>query len=340
MVHHDAPLKSRGNPPPRPQTWVRRVLLPLLFVPISAVAAVPAIETFTYKTVGSLAIKADVHRPDARQVKRPTVVWLHGGSLINGKRESVAKAVLKDAFLAEGFIVVSVDYRLAPETKLPGIIEDVEDAFRWVREKGPALFGADPDRIIAHGGSAGGYLTLVTGYRVKPRPVVLVAEMSYGDLINAWHLRPSVHPPHYETNLSKEEAWRQVSGPPIANDQERRGNGSAFNDYIRRQAEWPQAISGWDPRREAEKYLPYLPVRNVTADYPPTILIHGREDTDVSREFPEAMAAELRRHGVDHRLILIPGAEHGYRGGDPADVAAAYREAVKFVREHLERLRR
>ena len=301
-----------------------------------APGAVPVVETFTYKTVDSLAIKADVHRPDRASTKRPTVIWLHGGSLINGRRDSVAKNGLAEAFLAKGFVVVAVDYRLAPETKLPGIIEDVEDAFRWVREKGPALFGADPDRIVAHGGSAGGYLALVAGHRVKPRPAVVVAEMSYGDLISAWHLRPSVHPPHYETNLSKEEAWRQVSGPPIANDRDRRGNGSAFNDYLRRHAEWPQAISGWDPRRDAEKFVPYLPVRNVTADYPPTVLIHGRSDTDVSSEFPEAMAAELRRHGVDHRLILIPGAEHGYRGGDPADVAAAYRDAVKFVRERLE----
>ena len=37
-------------------------------------------------------------------------------------------------------MVVSIDYRLAPETKLPAIVEDVRDACRWVRERGPKLF--------------------------------------------------------------------------------------------------------------------------------------------------------------------------------------------------------
>jgi acetyl esterase/lipase len=65
--------------------------------------------------------------------------------------------------------VVSADYRLAPQAKLPEIIEDVRDFMRWVREKGPELFHADATKVIVAGSSAGGYLTMMTGI-LEPRP--------------------------------------------------------------------------------------------------------------------------------------------------------------------------
>ena len=96
------------------------------------------VQTFTYKTVGGLEIKADVHRAavgGADDNLRPVVVWIHGGALINGHREGVDRRV-KEMVLREGWILVSIDYRLAPETRLPATVEDVEDAFRWIRKEG------------------------------------------------------------------------------------------------------------------------------------------------------------------------------------------------------------
>src|SRR5262249_7704346 len=94
--------------------------------------------TYTYKTVGETQIQADVGRAAAPKV-RPVVVWLHGGALIVGSRPSVPRNLL-DLCRAEGCVLVSLDYRLAPEVKLPAIVEDVEDAFRWLRTQGPKLF--------------------------------------------------------------------------------------------------------------------------------------------------------------------------------------------------------
>jgi len=107
-------------------------------------------ETFTYKTVGELEIKADVYRPDDdrgdNKRLRPVLLWIHGGALIMGDRGGVDRRV-KQAFLKRGYVLVSIDYRLAPETRLPAIIEDLRDAYTWLHEKGPRLFGADTRRI-------------------------------------------------------------------------------------------------------------------------------------------------------------------------------------------------
>ncbi|HEY2253493.1 MAG TPA: alpha/beta hydrolase [Planctomycetaceae bacterium] len=292
-------------------------------------------ETFTYKQVGKLAIKADVYTIGERP-SRPVLVWNHGGALIMGNREGIDQR-LKQALLDKGYAVVSIDYRLAPETQLPEIIQDVEDAFRWIREKGPEVFQADPARIAVSGGSAGGYLTLVTGYRVKPRPQALVAFWGYGDLVGPWYSEPSPHPRHHQSELTRDEAFRQVAGEPIADSRDRKGDGGGFYQYCRQHGLWPKAVSGWDPKREAEKFFPFMPVKNVTPEYPPTLMIHGEEDTDVPHEESAMMAAELKKNKVEHRLISIPGGEHGLPGVDRKIIDENYRVAVEFIEKHTEK---
>lgn len=292
--------------------------------------------TLVYKTVGELEIKADVYVPANGAKPHPVVLYLHGGSLINGKRESVDRWFPREEFLAAGAIVVSADYRLAPETKVRDLVQDVEDAVAWVRREGPALFGADPQRLAVTGGSAGGYLALLMGARLQPRAQVIYAEMSYADLLSSWQTSPSVHRPHYtDSNLNAEAAWQQVAGPAIANAGDRQGDGGAFNDFIRRNAGWPRAITGWDPKTEADRYAPYRTFRHVTVDFPPTVMVHGETDSDVPLAEPQRMAQLLQQHGVEHRLIVLPNAEHGFRGADPTAVRAAQHEAVAFVMSHL-----
>ena len=94
--------------------------------------------TYDYKVVGDCRIKADVYGA-SRDAVRPGVIWIHGGALIMGHRGGVDRALV-DGLVAAGYVVVSIDYRLAPEVKLPAIIEDVRDACRWVRDRGPELF--------------------------------------------------------------------------------------------------------------------------------------------------------------------------------------------------------
>ena len=298
---------------------------------VNAATAEVHMQTYTYRQVQGLKIKLDVHREDDDKV-RPVVVWIHGGALINGGRQGINRRV-KKMFLEAGYAIVSIDYRLAPETKLPAIIEDVEDAFNWIRAKGPGLFRIDPSRVAVLGGSAGGYLTLTTGYRVKPRPTALEAFYGYGDLIGDWYSTPSPHPRHQRSKMSEDEARAQVSGPPIANSRDRDGNGGAFYQFCRQRGIWPQEVSGWDPHTEAQRYGPYMPVKNVSREYPPTLLIHGTKDTDVPYGQSAMMAVEFEKHGVDHEFVTIAGGEHGLGGGDPVKINAAYERAFRFVHE-------
>src|SRR6476469_1851489 len=103
--------------------------LTALFLLSTANAAEPqplVKKTYTYKTVGDLKIQADVYRPDDTKV-RPVIVWIHGGALIMGNRADTSK-FRTDLCRENGYALVSIDYRLAPEVKLPDIVADVEDA--------------------------------------------------------------------------------------------------------------------------------------------------------------------------------------------------------------------
>lgn len=91
------------------------------------------------------------------------LVWIHGGALINGHRETVNNRIGQWADKA-GYVLVSIDYRLAPETRLPEIIRDMEDALSWIRSEGPRMFHTDTAKIAVAGGSAVGYLTLTAGF--------------------------------------------------------------------------------------------------------------------------------------------------------------------------------
>jgi acetyl esterase/lipase len=289
--------------------------------------------TAVYKQVGELKIHADVYRPATKDVL-PVVVWIHGGALINGHREGVSGRVRQWA-KDNGCAMVSIDYRLAPETKLPGIIEDLEDAFKWIRGAGAKEFHLDPKRVAVTGGSAGGCLTLTAGYRVKPRPQVLLAFWGYGDLIGDWYSTPSPHARHQKPKLSYAEAKKQVSGPPVSDSRLRKGNGGWFYVHCRQRGIWPKEVSGWDPLKEPEKFYPYMAVRNVSKDYPPTAMIHGTADTDVPYEQSKMMAEQFKNHSVEHLMLTVPDGEHGLAGGDPKIIEEANRRGFEFLGKHL-----
>ncbi len=313
-----------------------RQLIPaagILFLFSVVLLAQPSRQTYTYKTVEDCKIQADVYRPPGEAVT-PAILWIHGGALIMGNREGIRGAQL-ERYLQAGYTVVSIDYRLAPETKLAAIVADLEDAYRWVREKGPALFRIDPARIAVVGHSAGGYLTLMSGFRLQPRPRALVSFYGYGDIAGEWYSRPD---PFYnrQPKVSKEVAYRGVNQGVISGSTG--GDRPAFYLYCRQLGIWPKEVAAHDPDTEPRAFDAFCPLRNVTEHYPPTLLLHGDKDTDVPFEQSALMAKELKRRRVEHEFIAMPGHGHGFdrEMGDPA-VAAAFDRVMAFLQRRLAR---
>jgi acetyl esterase/lipase len=287
-------------------------------------------ETITYKTVGKCQIKADLYVP-ARVKDLPIAVWIHGGALIMGDRRGIDRRLLAELIEA-GYGVVSIDYRLAPETKLPAILDDLRDALAWVRASGPKHLGSRTDRIVVLGGSAGGYLTLVSGFLVSPRPSALVAFWGYGDIAGTWYSRPD---PFYRRQplVARSEAWATVGTEVIAEpspDKQR----SRFYLYCRQNGLWPKEVTGHDPDTEPKVFDGFCPVRNISTSYPPTLLVHGTDDTDVPHEQSVLMDRELSRHGVPHEFVSVTGAGHGLSEASKADVARVHDRVKAFLQHH------
>lgn len=290
--------------------------------------------THVYKTVGDVKIEADVYRPAGAE-SRPVVVWIHGGALIVGSRTQVPKNIL-ELCTREKFILVSLDYRLAPEVKLPDIATDLREAFRWLHEKGPDLFQADTSRVVVAGGSAGGYLTMLSGVIVKPRPTALVAYWGYGDIDGSWAVGPSTHHGMVTPDeIAKERLAGIRPGKVLTNTDDpaiAKARGMYYR-YLRQTGDWSREVTGIDATREPGKLDPYCPVKHITPEYPPLLMVHGTEDTDVPYSCSVDMSRELERHKVAYELITVPGAEHGLRDGDPKLVAEAHAKALEFIRE-------
>ena len=295
-------------------------------------------DTYTYKIVDIHEIRADVYRYPGEEI-RPAIIWIHGGGLILGTRNWLPSKQL-ERYMKAGYNVVAIDYRLAPETKLPEIIDDIEDAYAWVRAKGPDLFKIDPDRIAVVGHSGGGYLTLMAGFRLKPRPRALVSFYGYGNLTGPWYARPDSFYNQMPL-ISRDQALQFVGDSVVSSPLPKLGwtkGRASFYIYCRQHGLWPSEVSGHDPEKERAWFSEYEPLRNLTKAYPPTLLLHGEKDTDVPFEQSVLMAEALKRQGVEYEFIANPDWGHMFDRGsgreDPA-VQKALGQVLIFLDKHV-----
>jgi acetyl esterase len=89
----------------------------------------------------------------------PVLIWIHGGGWVLGSAAGY-DPVARDLCARAGCLVVSVDYRLAPEHRFPAAVDDVVAVAKWVTRTAPSL-GGDPSRLAVAGDSAGGTLSAV-----------------------------------------------------------------------------------------------------------------------------------------------------------------------------------
>ncbi|MEU9244999.1 alpha/beta hydrolase [Streptomyces sp. NPDC048385] len=138
-----------------------------------------SVEDVTITAPAGHAIPLRLYRPRARRPRMPVIFFIHGGGMIMGTLDG-GDTVAGRLGLACGALVVSVDYRLAPEHPYPAGLDDCVAALAWATANAESL-GADPHRVVVFGGSAGGGLALATALRCRDAagPQVLLVMAPY-----------------------------------------------------------------------------------------------------------------------------------------------------------------
>jgi acetyl esterase len=244
-------------------------------------------------------LRVRVYRPPHAAGPRPMVVFFHGGGWVVCDLDTHDAACRRLALGADA-VVVSVDYRLAPEHRFPAAPDDCAAATRWAVANAASL-GADPARVVLAGDSAGGNLACAVSLRLRDedgpraRGQLLVYPVtdhwsagfpSYAEFAEGYGLTRDV----------MGWFWDHYLGEPL--------------DATRAAALSPQAV----PLRAPE-------LRGL----PPALVLTA--ECDVLRDEGEAYAARLREAGVDATLERCAGMHHGFFnwGGvlDGADRAIA-----------------
>ena len=206
------------------------------------------------------------------------------------------------ALLDAGLTVLAVRHGSSPKFTIPEIVPDVRRAVRYVKLNARQL-GVDPNRLGVWGGSAGGHLALMLG-----------GASDNGD--------PSSEDPVLRTGnrvAAVVADYPPVDLRPLARGANPEGGGNNRFPAL-----------NFDPSEGSA----YSPIVHVSADDPPTLLIHGDSDGLVDVRNSHEMYAALQEHGVESKVIIIPGADHGFRG---EDLALATTAMVDWFMEHLGR---
>jgi acetyl esterase/lipase len=116
---------------------------------------------------GAPALTVRTYRPASGSANLPGIYFIHGGGMVMGTLDTDH---LTAVMLCEtiGAVVVSVDYRLAPENPAPAAIEDCYAGLQWMVANAAEL-GFDPNRLALYGGSAGGGLGIATALLSRDR---------------------------------------------------------------------------------------------------------------------------------------------------------------------------
>jgi acetyl esterase/lipase len=240
-----------------------------------------------FARVGDMPLLLDLYRPESSGQTLPLVVWIHGGGWSGGDKAGNVAMPLT----TRGYVVASINYRLSGIAPFPAQIEDCRAAIRWLRASA-AKYGFDPKRVGVWGGSAGGHLVALLG---------TAGDMTRWDTVGG------------NTDQSaRVQAVCDYYGPTDLLAARTPGGSRGAESPVGRLLGGP-VDEREDEARQAS------PVRYVTADDPPFLILHGEQDETVSIEQSEILDAALKKAGVETTFIRVKNAGHGFRpGSDPS----------------------
>lgn len=236
-------------------------------------------------------VKLRVYAPLSGRDKRPVIVFFHGGGFIGGSLDVVENPCLALADKA-GAVVVSVDYRLAPEHPYPAGITDCFDAVRWTFRNAAEL-GADPERLCVAGDSAGGNMATVCA--------LMDRDLGTGMIKRQALIYPSVNlaraptgDPHWNIEAYGIAADEELIRPELLGMMQQLKPLSVA--YLQGRAE------ATDPR--------VSPLLGDLRGMPDTLIVTA--EFDGLRLEGEAYARKLALSGANVRLIRYNGTDHAF----------------------------
>ncbi len=272
----------------------RRLMDEVVMLPLEAYARpdVTVEKKMVPHATGGPDVKVLIYTPEHAKTPMPALLSIHGGGYVLCTAEISGPSNVRTA--AEvGCVVIAVDYRLAPETKAPGAVEDCYSALKWLHEHAEEL-GVDPGRIAIGGESAGGGFTAALALLARDRGEfpICFQMLIYPMLDDRTVTRTDVNP-----NVG-EFLWT-----PEMN---------AFG--------WASLL---DVEPGSDNVSPYAAAARATdlAHLPPAYISVGALDLFLEENID--YAGRMLRAGVAVELHIFPGAYHGYEIAYESDMAIA-----------------
>lgn len=261
----------------------------------------------TYSTANNTDLKLDLYLPHDRAAAVPALILFHGGGWVGGQKERNVLYLLP--YLALGWAVINVEYRLASNSLAPAAVEDCRCALRWAARHAKE-YRIDASKFVLTGTSAGGHLALITA--MLPAGNAFDRRCPTDDGVR-WNqaAEPDVKVAAVVNWFGITDVAELVEGPNAKH-------------YA---VEWFGSLEN-----RAELARRVSPINYVRAGVPPVITIHGEED-DVA---PYAQAvrfhAALEKAGVSNRLVTIRGRKHG--GFNRQELLSSYAAVREFLRRN------
>ncbi len=244
--------------------------------PITVPDTVELLSGLQYSTQGDPRQILDLYLPKGNDKPLPLLIFIHGGGWTSGKTTDYKYYCVR--YAQRGYVVASITYRFADKFPFPACVQDAKCAVRFLRANA-GKYHIDKERVAAIGGSAGGHLSLMLGY--SPNVKELEGDGGYPEESSAVQVVVDLYGP---TDLTL----------PAARD----------NSTLKR------FFGGKSYDEAPDQYALASPIKHVTKNSPPTLILQGTIDDIVPMSQSDLLYAKLSELGVPAQYEKFDGYPH------------------------------